>query len=100
MQQISWLSFLCTINRITRLPLLPASDPAKDCVRKMLVRDPKRRASAIQILQHDWMRENGVASDSPLQLEVLTRIKKFSAMNRLKKEALKVRRQYVLCVLP
>ncbi|MEW5299955.1 MAG: hypothetical protein WDW38_002778 [Sanguina aurantia] len=66
------------------------SDPAKDCVRKMLMRDPKKRASAIQILQHDWMRENGVASDSPLQLEVLTRIKKFSAMNRLKKEALKI----------
>lgn len=68
----------------------PPPEPAKDCVSKMLMRDPKKRASAIQILQHDWMRENGVASDSPLQLEVLTRIKKFSAMNRLKKEALKV----------
>ena len=56
----------------------------------MLVRDPKRRATAQTILQHDWMKENGVASDAPLQLEVLSRIQKFSAMNKLKKEALKV----------
>ncbi|GLI64986.1 hypothetical protein VaNZ11_008411 [Volvox africanus] len=66
------------------------SDAAKDCVRRMLVRDPKRRATAQQILQHDWMRENGCAADQPIQLEVLSRIKQFSAMNRLKKEALKL----------
>ncbi|KXZ50905.1 hypothetical protein GPECTOR_14g152 [Gonium pectorale] len=66
------------------------SDAAKDCVRRMLVRDPKRRATAQQILQHEWMRENGCATDQPIQLEVLSRIKQFSAMNRLKKEALKL----------
>lgn len=59
----------------------------------MLVRDPKRRATAQQILQHEWMRENGCASDQPIQIEVLSRIKQFSAMNRLKKEALKVSAQ-------
>ncbi len=32
-----------------------------------------------------------MASDSPLEPEVLTRIKGFAAMNKLKKEALKVR---------
>lgn len=57
----------------------------------MLQRDPKRRATAVQILQHEWMRENGVASDKPLEMEVVTRIKKFSAGNRLKKEAIKAR---------
>ena len=56
----------------------------------MLQRDPKRRATAAQILQHEWMRENGVASDKPLELEVVRRITKFSAGNRLKKEAIKV----------
>lgn len=66
------------------------SDPAKDCVRRMLTRDPKRRASAQQILQHEWMKENGVATDNQIEIEVLSRIQKFSAMNRLKKEALKV----------
>uniref|UniRef100_A0A7S2QUA3 non-specific serine/threonine protein kinase n=1 Tax=Chlamydomonas chlamydogama TaxID=225041 RepID=A0A7S2QUA3_9CHLO len=71
-------------------PWASISDPAKDCVRRMLVRDPKRRATAQQILQHDWMRENGVATDNELEMEVLTRMKRFSAMNRLKKEALKI----------
>ncbi|KAG2438170.1 hypothetical protein HXX76_005777 [Chlamydomonas incerta] len=66
------------------------SEAAKDCVRRMLVRDPKRRATATQILQHEWMRENGCAADQPIQLEVLSRMKQFSAMNRLKKEALKL----------
>ncbi len=37
------------------------------------------------------MRENGVASDKAIELEVLTRIKNFSGMNKLKKEALKVK---------
>ncbi len=69
-----------------------AAEPAKDCVRRMLVRDPRKRATAVDILRHEWMRENGVATDNPIELEVLTRIKKFSGMNKLKKEALKVRR--------
>jgi hypothetical protein len=56
----------------------------------MLVRDPKRRATATEILKHEWMRENGVASDNALEVEVLSRIRKFSGMNKLKKEALKV----------
>ena len=36
------------------------------------------------------MKENGVASDKPLDNAVLGRIKEFAAMNKLKKEALKV----------
>lgn len=39
------------------------SDAAKDVVRKLLVRDPDARATADDILQHEWMKENGVASD-------------------------------------
>lgn len=66
------------------------SAEAKDCVRRMLQRDPKRRATATEILQHEWMRENGVASGEPMQFEVLNRLQKFSAMNRLKQEALKI----------
>ncbi len=75
------------------------AEPAKDCVRKMLCRDPAQRATALQVLKHDWMRENGVAADNPIQLEVLTRIKNFAGMNQLKKEALKVRRGRVVLVL-
>jgi hypothetical protein len=72
------------------------SPAAKDCVRRMLVRDPRRRATATEILQHEWMREQGAAQDSrELQPEILKRMKRFAGMNRLKKEALRVGRGVV-----
>ncbi|GFZ01473.1 calcium-dependent protein kinase 6 [Actinidia rufa] len=74
-----------------------ASDPwpsisgsAKDVVKKMLRADPRERISAIDVLNHPWMREDGDASDKPLDVAVLTRMKQFRAMNKLKKVALKV----------
>jgi calcium-dependent protein kinase len=66
------------------------SQPAKDCVRQLLVRDPRKRATAAQILAHPWMREGGLAKDTPLVPEVLTRLRGFAGMNRLKREALRV----------
>ncbi|KAA3457066.1 calcium-dependent protein kinase 3-like isoform X1 [Gossypium australe] len=67
------------------------SSSAKDLVRKMLRDDPKERLSASEVLNHQWMREDGDASDKPLDIAVLTRMKQFSAMNKLKKVALKVK---------
>lgn len=66
------------------------SEEAKDCVKQMLERDPQKRASAAQILQHPWVREDGTASDQPMQFEVLVRLQGFSNMNKLKKEAVKI----------
>ena len=54
------------------------------------MQDPKKRATAQEILQHDWMRENGTASDTPLDNVILNRMRGFAGMNKLKKEALKV----------
>ncbi len=56
----------------------------------MCVQDPKKRATADLILQHSWMKENGTASDKPLDNVILTRMRGFLNMNKLKKEALKV----------
>ncbi|KAL9329982.1 hypothetical protein ACSQ67_004985 [Phaseolus vulgaris] len=74
-----------------------ASDPwpsistsAKDLVKKMLRADPKERLSAVEVLNHPWMRVDGDASDKPLDIAVLSRMKQFRAMNKLKKVALKV----------
>lgn len=39
---------------------------------------------------HPWIRDHGVAPDRPLDTAVLSRIKQFSAMNKLKKMALRV----------
>ena len=52
--------------------------------------DPKKRATADEILRHGWMRENGTASDAPLDNVILTRMRGFAGMNRLKREALRV----------
>ncbi|XP_058098342.1 calcium-dependent protein kinase 29-like isoform X2 [Magnolia sinica] len=40
--------------------------------------------------EHPWMREDGEAPDKPIDSAVLTRMKQFRAMNKLKKLALKV----------
>lgn len=66
------------------------SSSAKDLVKKMLREDPKERLSAAEVLNHPWMREDGDASDKPLDIAVLSRMKQFRAMNKLKKVALKV----------
>uniref|UniRef100_A0A1J3HNX3 non-specific serine/threonine protein kinase n=5 Tax=Noccaea caerulescens TaxID=107243 RepID=A0A1J3HNX3_NOCCA len=65
------------------------SESAKDLVRKMLTKDPKKRISAAQALEHPWIRD-GEAPDKPIDNAVLSRMKQFRAMNKLKKLALKV----------
>lgn len=42
------------------------------------------------ISDHPWVRVDGVAPDKPLDSAVLTRLKRFSAMNKLKKIAIRV----------
>ncbi|KAF8409562.1 hypothetical protein HHK36_005640 [Tetracentron sinense] len=66
------------------------SSSAKDLVRKMLTHDPKKRITSAQVLDHPWIREDGEASDKPIDSAVLSRMKQFRAMNKLKKLALKV----------
>ncbi|KMT11597.1 hypothetical protein BVRB_5g109120 [Beta vulgaris subsp. vulgaris] len=66
------------------------SNGAKDLVKKMLVRDPKKRLTAHQVLCHPWVQVDGEAPDRPLDSAVLSRLKQFSAMNKLKKIAIRV----------
>ncbi|CAA0822558.1 Calcium-dependent protein kinase 2 [Striga hermonthica] len=66
------------------------SESAKDLVKKMLVRDPKKRLTAHQVLCHPWVHVDGVAPDKPLDSAVLSRLTQFSAMDKLKKMALRV----------
>ncbi|GMN51591.1 hypothetical protein TIFTF001_020737 [Ficus carica] len=82
---------------------------AKDLIRKMLTHDPKKRITPSGVLghnyqtimgchgkgnefgteKHPWIKEGG-ASDKPIDSAVLSRMKQFRAMNKLKKLALKV----------
>lgn len=57
----------------------------------MMARDPNDRPTAQEMLQHQWIRENGCAGDNEIVPEVLQRVKNFAAMNKLKKQALMVR---------
>jgi calcium-dependent protein kinase len=66
------------------------SDSAKDLIRRMLNPRPKERLTAHEVLCHPWICDHGVAPDRPLDPAVLSRIKQFSAMNKLKKMALRV----------
>ncbi|KAK7392740.1 hypothetical protein VNO78_21187 [Psophocarpus tetragonolobus] len=66
------------------------SESGKDLVRRMLIRDPKKRMTAHEVLCHPWVRVGGAAPDKPLDSAVLSRLKQFSAMNKLKKIAIRV----------
>ncbi|KAE8125235.1 hypothetical protein FH972_020068 [Carpinus fangiana] len=66
------------------------SESAKDLVRRMLVRDPKKRLTAPEVLRHPWVQVDGAAPDMPLDSAVLSRLKQFSAMNKLKKIVIRV----------
>ncbi|KAG4916546.1 hypothetical protein JHK87_054103 [Glycine soja] len=71
-------------------PWLNISESAKDLVRKMLVRDPRKRMTAHEVLRHPWIQVDGVAPDKPLDSAVLSRLKQYSVMSKLKKMALRV----------
>ncbi|KAL8147484.1 calcium-dependent protein kinase 20-like [Apium graveolens] len=66
------------------------SEGAKDLVRKMLVRDRSKRLTAHEVLCHPWVKVDGSAPDKPIDSAVLSRLKRFSAMHKLKKIAIRV----------
>ncbi|CAO2827428.1 unnamed protein product [Amaranthus hypochondriacus] len=72
------------------LPWPSISEGAKDLIRKMLVKDPKKRLTAYQVLSHPWIVDDTNVPDNPLDSAVLSRLKQFSAMNKIKKMACRV----------
>jgi calcium-dependent protein kinase len=51
----------------------------------MLMKKPKDRLTAEEVLNHPWVREDGDAPATKIEDEVLSRMKNFSAMNKFKK---------------
>ncbi|KAJ7537583.1 hypothetical protein O6H91_11G012500 [Diphasiastrum complanatum] len=72
-----------------REPWPKISDNAKSLVRKMLDPDPKSRLTAEQVLDHPWLQNSKKASNVPLDT-AWTRLKQFSAVNKLKKKVLRI----------
>ncbi|GKE50968.1 calcium-dependent protein kinase 26 [Tanacetum coccineum] len=68
---------------------------AKDLIKKMLTSQPSDSLTALCSLTcHPWICENGVAPDNELDPAVLSRLKQFSVMNKLKKMALRGLQKY------
>ncbi|CAM8988198.1 unnamed protein product [Rhodiola kirilowii] len=66
------------------------SKSAKDLIRRMLTRDPRRRITAAQVLKHPWIKVDGEATDVPISSSIVSRIKQFGETNKLKQFVLKV----------
>ncbi|XP_059452726.1 calcium-dependent protein kinase 26-like [Corylus avellana] len=63
---------------------------AKDLIRKMLCSQPSERLTAHEVLCHPWICQDGVAPDRAPVPVILSRIKRFFEMKKLKKMALRV----------
>uniref|UniRef100_A0A0A9DH90 non-specific serine/threonine protein kinase n=1 Tax=Arundo donax TaxID=35708 RepID=A0A0A9DH90_ARUDO len=75
---------------LEREPWPRISDGAKSLVRQMLQMDPKKRPTAQQVLEHPWLQHARKAPNVPLGDVVRARLQQFSAMNKLKKKAMRV----------
>ncbi|MFS7957469.1 putative protein kinase CAMK-CDPK family [Helianthus anomalus] len=75
-------------------PAITDSANSKDLIRKMLDRNPKKRLTAHDVLCHPWIVDDKMAPDKPLDSAVLSRLKQFSAINKLKKMALRVKSSF------
>ncbi|CAN6448716.1 unnamed protein product [Victoria cruziana] len=75
---------------LKREPWPRVSENAKDLVRRMLEPNPKLRLTALQVLEHPWLKNPEMTPNVPLGETVTARLKQFSAMNKFKKRALRV----------
>ena len=69
------------------------SKDAKDYISLLLTRDPKKRPTAAEAMDHQWLRrmvvdENADASENEIELEVLKNIQQFSRQNAIRRAAL------------
>ena len=64
-------------------------DSAKRLVLRILEKDPSKRPSIDEIVDHPWVRGE-TALDSPMDASVLRSLCTFNAQNKLKKEALRL----------
>eukprot|EP00210_Caulerpa_lentillifera_P007307 g6984.t1 len=66
------------------------SNSLKQCISKMLDKNPETRATAREILHCDWMKEQHAAPLEPIPNAIYAKLKSFSKYNLLKKVSLKL----------
>lgn len=63
------------------------SDGAKDLIAMLLNRDPLQRPSAIECLNHPWVKEGGVAENKPLGGDIVQRLQRFGTYGAFRQVA-------------
>ncbi|DBA83389.1 TPA: hypothetical protein ACH3X2_006533 [Trebouxia sp. C0005] len=65
------------------------SPDAKDFVQHLLIKDPAKRATALEALDHRWLLPEGTASVQPFDTTIVQRLQNFGTFSRTKKVALR-----------
>lgn len=69
---------------------IPLSQPVKDLITKMLVKDPLQRITAAEALRHPWIADSAAAPDTPIPASVVSGLTDFRSRCRLRKAVAKV----------
>ncbi|PIN19978.1 Ca2+/calmodulin-dependent protein kinase, EF-Hand protein superfamily [Handroanthus impetiginosus] len=85
-----------SVVEFKREPWSKVSDKAKDLVKKMLNPNPKKRLTAQEVLDHPWLQNVKSVPNVSLGETLRARLKQFSVMNKLKKQALRVMAEHLL----
>lgn len=83
MRNSTWQRSFHLPQKVLLHPAVAAA--AADIVQRLLTRDPSVRPTAEELLCHPWLAKHGVAPEKPLDSLVITRMRRFAAMNKLKK---------------
>lgn len=70
--------------------LRQVSPGAKDLLRKMLIRDRKKRITASEALSHPWLKDSSIAPSLPLRSSVVQRLQRFATYGYLKQLVLRI----------
>lgn len=89
LQQV-WKSILTEQVDFQAPELSHVSPEAVNLLRKMLHRDPNRRVSANEALQHPWLAVKDAAPALPLRSSVVQRLQRFATYGKLKQLVLKL----------
>lgn len=89
LQQV-WKSILTEMVDFEAAELSNISREARDLLRKMLHRDPDRRISANDALEHPWLSKKDAAPALPLRSSVVQRLQRFATYGKLKQLVLRI----------
>lgn len=70
--------------------LRQVSPGAKDLLRKMLIRDRKKRITASEALSHPWLKDSSISPSLPLRSSVVQRLQRFATYGYLKQLVLRI----------